>query len=164
MADTLPLTWFAPKGRMIMLGLLGIGMTTLSVFVIFIGGPVGWVIGPIGTIFFGACTVAIFSRVFTVKPVLTVTERGIDLWRYPFIPWEELAAIEVAPSSGEVFLVFDVMDPEAYFARMSPLTRRWVKMSAALLPGAAYLSARALPEPVEDVAAKIGAMHPQNRG
>lgn len=159
----LPLTWHAPKRRMIAFGGLGILMTALSGFCIFIGGIIGIAIGAFGVLFFGACTVLIFASALNPKPVLAVTERGIDIWRHPFISWEELTAIEVSTSAGEVFLVFDVTDPDAYVARMSPISRRLAKMNQTLMPGVAFLSARTLPEPVKEVARKIGAVHPHNR-
>ena len=163
MTAELPLSWVAPKKRVVVLGCLSVLLTITAGFCVLIGGFLGILIGGFGIVFFGACTVLIFARAFNPKPVLTVTSDGIDLWRHPFIPWEELAAIEVAPSSGEIFLVFDVTDPEAYIARMSPFARRLAKINQHLMPGTAYLSARMLPEPAEEVAAKIGAAHPNNR-
>ncbi|QUJ76625.1 hypothetical protein KDD17_00680 [Sulfitobacter albidus] len=148
-----PVAWYAPRARMWVLVGLAVVMIAVSGVATLVMPPVGIA----GIVFFGACLAVIIAGALRRKPIVALVDAGIFIWQYPFMGWEEFGGAEVYRSSGEIFLVLHARDPGAYLARMGPLRRRWAQMNAALMPGSAFVSARALPVAATDVAARINA-------
>jgi len=156
-----PFEVYPPKGKTLILGLLGLGMTALSFLPLWLA----WTgqeeallmvpIGVIGVLFFGAATLAAVRAFVSPKPILRVDDAGIHVWRYPSLHWDEFAYAEIGASGREVFLVIHTHDNDAYRARMVWYRRLWARGNAALIEGAVYLSERLLPEPAEVLARRI---------
>jgi len=159
-----PFEIYAPKGRVLVLGLLGVLMTALSALPIWRVGSgrsdldemlVMLPIGVIGLVFFGIATLTALYRLFSPRPIMRVDAHGIHVWRYPSLSWHEFSYADTATSSGEVMLVLNTHDNDAYRARMIWYRRLWARGNAALVEGAVYLSQRLLPVSVQDLAHRI---------
>lgn len=162
--SNLPIHYAPAKKRLLVLGVLAVGMTAIGAAIAFVGGPVGWLTGGPAAAFFGLCTVVIFYRAVAAAPVLTLHGEGLKAWRYPFLRWEEIDFAEAAESSGEIFLVVHAKDHEGYLRRFGFFKRKWARLSAALLPGSVYLSRQMFDVPVQDVARVINAELARHRG
>lgn len=159
-----PFEIYAPKGRVLVLGLLGVLMTALSalpVLLVWSGRSdldemlVMLPIGVIGLVFFGFATLTALYRLFSPRPIMRVDAHGIHVWRYPSLSWQEFSYAETVISSGEVMLVLNTHDDDAYRARMIWYRRLWARANAALVEGAVYLSQRLLPVSASDLAHRI---------
>ncbi len=105
--------------KMLGLGLLGIGMTALSVAIAVPllpearVGLLGQVFGVVGALFFGACTLLTLWQALTMTgAVVTLTPTGIHDRRLASreIPWAAIRGISTWSSHGQKILVLAV-DP-----------------------------------------------------
>lgn len=156
--SNLPIHYGPAKKVLLILGLLALGMTGLGIGIVILAGPpVGWITGGPAALFFGACAVVYFYRVFASAPVLSLTEEGVKAWRYPALRWEEIDFAEAAEKSGEIYLMIHAKDHEGYLARFGFLKRKWAQLSAALLPGSIYESSRMFAVSVTEAVRAINA-------
>jgi hypothetical protein len=146
------------------LGVMALGMTAVGLAIAIVAGPVGWLTGGPAALFFGACTAVIFYRAVALSPVLSLTQEGVQPWRYPSLRWEEIDFAEAAMSSNQMFLVVHAKDHNAYVARFGFFKRKWAQLNAALMQGSVYLSAQMFVVPVADVARTINAELARRRG
>jgi len=105
--------------KMLGLGVLGFGMTALSIAITLALPPFARVIflhqafGVVGALFFGACTLVIFWRGLTTSgPVVTLSATGIHDRRLAAreIPWEAIRDISTWALQGQKVMVLAV-DP-----------------------------------------------------
>lgn len=105
--------------------------------------------------FFAWCTLVAVAIAVRRKPVITLDERGIKIWRYPRMSWPNFHRVAIGTSSGEAFLSVQALDRDLYQSEMCWASRRWIQLSQTLMPGDIYLSARLLNQPVREVARQI---------
>lgn len=162
-----PFEVHAPKRNMMILALLGAGMTALSAVPLWL-----WLSGRsdpedmavvlplsfVGAVFFGIATWTALARVVSPFAVLRVDEAGVHVWRYPSMSWDELTHADAQITNRERFLVLHTTDDAGFRARMTWARRQWAKGNAAMIEGAVYVSDRMLPMPAEELAGRINAV------
>lgn len=106
------------KGRMILLGLLGVGMTALSLWAFLNAGSdlMVWLAGLVGVPFFGFCGVIVFRRAFEPGVVIRIDERGLywRSWGPDPIPFEAIIGAEVRAVEKQRFLTLHLKDPKRH--------------------------------------------------
>lgn len=157
----------APKRNIVILAILGVVMTALSALPLWLwlsgrSDPEDLALflpsGFVGTVFFGIATWTALTRVLSPFAVLTVDAKGLHVWRYPTMSWDEFAYADAQFVNREKFLVLHSQDDAAFRDRMVWYRRLWAKGNAALVEGAVYLSERTLPMPADELAGRINAM------
>jgi hypothetical protein len=116
---------------MILLGLLGVGMTALCLWALLNAKNdlKVWLAGLVGVPFFGLAAVLIFRRAFEPGVVVRVDERGVywRSWSPDPIPFDAIIGAEVRTYEKQRFLTLRLRDPQ----RHPPQTRTGRLMAGA---------------------------------
>jgi hypothetical protein len=136
---------------------IGVGMTTVSVLLVILGGVVSLIIGLIGVVFFGLmCLPYIVFR--AIRPGhrlvvgadgFTVNDHALDLG---FISWHEVEGIETTSRGPFSWVVVKLRDPAAFLRRHSPVRRALLRLNGKARLSAVRIAGVNLPVPVSDLA------------
>ncbi len=139
--------------KMLGLGLLGIGMTLLSLAIAVPLLPsdsvdvIGRFFGVIGALFFGFCTLVIFWRAITTTgPVIELTPTGLRDRRVAAseIPWAAVRGISTWSAQGQKIMVLDVDPAVEQRLGLSAMTRMTRRANRALGADGLCVSAQGL--------------------
>ncbi len=128
----------ASPTKLIVLGILGIGMTVMCgalAFGFFAAGAGAAIIGAVGVTFFGACTLVAFWRMFTAHGVVvTVDTKGFRDTRISdkVIPWSAVRDISTWQSRGTRIMILAVDPGFERQLNLSRAARMALKASRAL--------------------------------
>lgn len=85
--------------------------------------------GVIGTIFFGLCVISLVKRITNSKPLLVITDNGIEdsssASAFGYVGFDEIEAFEIMRIGvAEPFIVVKLKDQEAFMNKLSRTKRR----------------------------------------
>jgi hypothetical protein len=87
-----------------------------------------------GILFFGACAVVFFWRLFDSKPRLIIDDSGIvdNTLGVGLIPWSEILDATVRSLYGNDFICLTLRDPELWLHKLSPTQKALLQVNRAL--------------------------------
>lgn len=120
------------RWRLLLLLLGGVVFVVLGIWLAGIAGQplkpgVEW-IGWLSILFFGACSILIFTRLFDNRDQIRISSSGLYYrqWSEQTIPWEEMVEISVWQFRRQRFIVLSLVRPDQY-----PSTKFTGKMAGA---------------------------------
>ncbi|QIA27572.1 hypothetical protein DYI95_008620 [Thermaerobacter sp. PB12/4term] len=145
-----------PTAKAVATLVCGLLMTAVTGFVLLQPVPlVVKVVGWVGIVFFGTCTILALRAVLWPNPVLLLDGEGVEIRHSAFgrvrIPWDDVDHLVIGKVFGQRMLGIVPKDIEAWLATHAPAAR--VLLEANLAYGAPYWVAEStLPGTCEDVA------------
>lgn len=120
--------------RTLGLCVLAILMTTASYSLTWLGEPIPVIVGWIGAVFFGLCTVRIYIQALQGGPRIIISDLGIEDRRtgLGLIRWKDIREVRIQHMKSNRFMCIDVEEPERYLADL-PWYRRWLARANAAL-------------------------------
>ncbi|MDL2310437.1 hypothetical protein LJC13_00490 [Peptostreptococcaceae bacterium OttesenSCG-928-C18] len=146
---------YESKIKNIGLFFLGVFMSILGLILILVGLKeprvyILIVIGIMGLVFFGFCTIFIFSLIFKNEPVIILNKDGFFNKKQsyskerPFILWNEVEEIFIKNIVGEDFVCIKIENEEKYIESMSKPMKLGAKANMKLGFPAICISANSL--------------------
>lgn len=125
---------YQSKWKQFGLSLVGVLMTLAGLFVL-VGGLterqyVDALVGLVGLLFFGFCTVVIIRQLFVGKQLVVLTDEGFfdytsaTATRDLLIPWDQIEKIENKSLAGQTFVSIYLRDPEELFSGLSTFQKK----------------------------------------
>lgn len=134
--DVQPLSGHLKKHNLGLLTLSGLGFVALGFWMIY-DSSIPWfgkIVGLLSILFFGFCTLILFSMLMTRRPGIRIDEKGIfdnsSGSSYGFIPWEEISTIETERNA----LIVSLKDRKQTLSHMKGI-RKWLASVNLLLNG-----------------------------
>lgn len=94
------------------------------------------IVGVVGVVFFGFCLVFITMRLIRPKTILIVNGEGVtdcsSAISTGFLPWRDIAGVEVTDMAGQRFVSIRLHDVDAYLEAVPALKATAVKANLAL--------------------------------
>lgn len=165
MTEIAPVVVYPSRLRMLLLILLGVGMSAAFMWVAAAPEQFGafslslQLLFGAGLVVFPVCTVYLAVRFLRPTPSLIVDERGVtdsaSATSVGFVGWEEIAGFQILTLVGNRFLVVEAFDPAAVLSRL-PRWKRWIKRGDAALAGSPIcLPQSMLPMSVDELRLKM---------
>lgn len=135
-----PITLHVPKQHF--RRMLSASLMALLVPLWLLGSPVpgSTVVACLGIAFLLVCAVYVAFRLGTAAPMLVIDDTGLTdnatALGAGLVRWDEISRAEIASVLGQEMLTLHMADTPAFFARMHPLKRLFMRMNAALTGGA----------------------------
>ncbi len=125
-------------------------------------------LGAVTVVFFGGCAVYAFVKSFHRKPGLVLGPDGLvdnsSGVAAGFIPWSEVAGVDVFEFSGQKMLVLHVADPEKYIDRGNPLKRSLNRANANMCGSPIVISSNELRIPFHELHAELASRFARHAG
>ena len=144
------------KTKIVVILLAGLVLTGVGVALIFQDqDPVAKVIGWASVIFFGACLVMGFIKLFDSKPGLIIDETGINdnslSIKTGAIRWEDIQDIDELHIHNQSFIRIYLKDPERHIERLSGASKKMAQLNHKLYGSPYSISASTLKIPHQDL-------------
>jgi hypothetical protein len=96
-----------------------------------------FIVGIVGSIFFGCCGFYLFIKIFDKSPGLILTKNGLidnsNAFKIGFIPWEDVMNIQRMHTYNQRFISIAVKDPQKYIDRQrSNFKKKLMKLNLKL--------------------------------
>lgn len=124
--------WFSALG--------GLGFVIAALFILVEARPpsdfIMRVVGVLGVLFFGACSVIGFVRLLSPRPALLLTADGIHetsmICNLGTVAWEDITGFSYWETHHQRALCLYLRDPEKYIARLSPALQKLARANIGL--------------------------------
>jgi hypothetical protein len=154
---------YTPRRALLLRLLGGITLVAAGVLAISMGG-IGYVIGVLGILFFGAASVYLISELVYRRPSLRIDADGITdratLASAGRIAWGEIGAVRIHSVLGQRFLEILPLDPGAVVARAGPVRRAVLRLNRGVGFPAINIPEAAVPYPLEALIDEIRRHNP----
>lgn len=120
------------QSEILRINLLGLLMTILSAIILILGMKTNrflyGLIGSVGILFFGGCTIYSFIRTIKPKALLTITVDGIQdsstAGCAGFIPFHEIESFEIVNIFGQRMIGVNPKEVERFMSLLSPIKQK----------------------------------------
>lgn len=148
------------QSKILRLNLIGMLMTVLCIIILVMG--ITWnqffygLIGVVGVIFFGICTIYSFGRTFKPKALMTITVDGIEdsstAGSPGFISFGEIKSFEIVNIFGQRMIGVNPKEVERFVQKLPPIKQKSARSNLRMkLPPVALRVDTARDMSIEDI-------------